>query len=61
MEQEPVYDGAEWLTFTDDKNRGTSNIQTKGSRKHAVNYVFAEQNAGKERRNFSLCTRIIKP
>jgi len=26
MEQEPVNDGAEWLTFIDAKNKGTSNI-----------------------------------
>lgn len=33
MELEPAKDGMEWLTFTDAKNKGTSNIQ---------NNVFSE-------------------
>lgn len=40
-------------------------FKTKCSQKHTVNFLlnsaFSEKNGAKERRNFSLCTRIIKP
>lgn len=46
------------LTFTDEKTKGTAKLKTKCS---TVNFllksVFTEQNGGKERGNFSLCTR----